>query len=65
MELVLFLYFSEWSDRSAFFLITLFTPLAGVFHWKKAGRVEQMSVKLSESSQVGWAMPTLQLLQLD
>nr|WP_041596817.1 cofactor assembly of complex C subunit B [Halothece sp. PCC 7418] len=46
ISLVLFLYFGELSYRSAFFLITLLTPLAGIFYWKKAGRVEQVSLKL-------------------
>jgi len=44
--LVLFLYFSEFSYRSAFFLLTLLTPLVGIFYWQKAGRVEQVSLKL-------------------
>lgn len=46
ISLVLFLYFGEFSYRSAFFLLTLLTPLAGIFYWQKAGRVEQVSVKL-------------------
>jgi len=46
ISLVLFLYFSEFSYRSAFFLLTLLTPLAGIFYWQKAGRVEQVSLKL-------------------
>ena len=57
--LVLFLYFSEWSYRSAFFLITLLTPLAGIFYWKKAGRVEQVSVKLNESSEAEQTLITV------
>lgn len=46
ISLVLFLYFSEMSYRSLFFFLTALAPLAGVFYWKKAGRVEQVSVKL-------------------
>lgn len=49
ISLVLFLYFGEFSYRSVFFLLTLLTPLVGIFYWKKAGRVEQVSVKLESS----------------
>ena len=49
ISLVLFLYFSEWSGRRVFFLLTTLAPLAGVFYWKKAGRVEQVSVKLDST----------------
>lgn len=49
ISLVLFLLFSESSYRSVFFLLTLLSPVAGVFYWKKAGRVEQVSIKLNSS----------------
>lgn len=47
ISLVLFLYFNEFTYRNGFFALTLLTPLAGIFYWNKAGRVEQVSVKLN------------------
>ncbi len=49
ISLVMFLYFNEWTYRSVFFSVTLLAPLAGVFYWKKAGRTEQVSLKLESA----------------
>lgn len=49
LSLVLFLFFNELNYRSLFFVVTAFAPLAGIYYWKKAGRVEQVSVKLESS----------------
>jgi len=46
ISLVLFLLFQESSYNTLFFALTALGPLAGVYYWKKAGRVEQVSVKL-------------------
>jgi len=46
ISLVLFLLFQESNYNSLFFGLTLLAPLAGVFYWKKAGRMEQVSVRL-------------------
>lgn len=46
ISLVLFLFFSEFPYRSLFFILPVVSPLAGVFYWQKAGRVEEVSVKL-------------------
>ena len=46
ISLVLFLFFSEFSYRSLFFILPILSPLAGIFYWKKAGRLEEVSVKL-------------------
>lgn len=48
ISLVLFLLFSELSNRAFFFSLMLLTPLAGVFYWKKAGRIEEVSLKLDK-----------------
>ncbi|QDZ38511.1 cofactor assembly of complex C subunit B [Euhalothece natronophila Z-M001] len=49
ISLVLFLFFSEFNYRSFFFILLAFSPLAGIFYWKKAGRVEEVSLKLETS----------------
>jgi len=58
IALVLFLSFSELSYRPVFFSLTLLTPLAGIFYWKKAGRVEQVSVKLETPDSASTEAPT-------
>lgn len=49
LSLVLFLLLNQFPYRSLFFVLTAFAPLAGIYYWKKAGRVEQVSVKLESS----------------
>ncbi len=49
LSLVLFLLFQDVSYRGVFFVLTAFAPLAGIFYWKKAGRWEQVSVKLDST----------------
>jgi hypothetical protein len=46
ISLVFFLFFSEFPYRSFFFILPAVSPLAGIFYWQKAGRVEEVSVKL-------------------
>lgn len=49
ISLVLFLLFQDSSYSRLFFGLTALGPLAGIFYWKKARRMEQVSVKLETS----------------
>lgn len=61
ISLVLFLFFSEFNGRLIFFSLTLLTPLAGIFYWQKAGRLEEVSVKLEPSESASAETPSTTL----
>ncbi len=48
LVLVLAVLFPDWSK--VFLLLLLASPVAGIFYWKKAGRTEQVSLKLQPTS---------------
>lgn len=39
------------NSQGIFFLLVLLTPLTGLFYWKKAGRVEKISLKVESNSE--------------
>lgn len=60
LALVLSLLLPDWSPW--YFGFVLLAPLAGVFYWRKAGRVEQVSLQIEPVVPGEGAQPQIQIL---